>query len=43
MSHYAGIPEYNTTVAVEKAETYLAHKDIGYLEKRIDDLEVEME
>jgi anaerobic selenocysteine-containing dehydrogenase len=40
---FAGIPEYNTTVAVEKAETYLANKDIRYLEKRIDDLEIEME
>lgn len=39
----AGIPEYNTTVALEKAETYLAHKDLNYLEKRITDLETEME
>jgi molybdopterin-dependent oxidoreductase alpha subunit len=40
---YAGIPEYNTTVMVEKAETYLAHKDINYLERHIEDLQMETE
>ncbi len=40
---YAGIPEYNSTVIVEKADTYHASKDIGYVEKRIDELEDAME
>ncbi|OCT16216.1 formate dehydrogenase [Paenibacillus pectinilyticus] len=40
---YAGIPEYNTAVIVEKAETYHAHKDTRYVEKRILELETEME
>jgi molybdopterin-dependent oxidoreductase alpha subunit len=39
----AGIPEYNTAVIVEKAETYHAHKDTRYVEKRILELETEME
>lgn len=39
---YAGIPEYNTAVIVEKAETYHAHKDTKYIEKRIEDLEMEI-
>jgi len=39
---YAGIPEYNATCIVEKAETYYAHKDTKYVEKRIDELEVEL-
>ncbi|MNH98750.1 Formate dehydrogenase H [compost metagenome] len=39
----AGIPEYNTAVIVEKAETYHAHKDTKYVEKRIQELEIEME
>lgn len=38
---YAGIPEYNTAVVVERADTFHAHKDIRYLEKRVDDLEME--
>ncbi|WP_127579716.1 FdhF/YdeP family oxidoreductase [Paenibacillus koleovorans] len=38
---YAGIPEYNTSVIVEKAETYIAHKDTRYVEKRIAELEME--
>lgn len=37
---YAGIPEYNTTVKIEKAEMYVADKDIKYVEKRIEDLDV---
>ena len=40
---FAGIPEYNTAVIVEKAETYHAHKDTRYVEKRILELETEME
>lgn len=38
---YAGIPEYNTAVVVEKAETYMAHKDTRYVERRIEELETE--
>lgn len=38
---YAGIPEYNTTVVVEKADTYIAHKDTRYAERRIAELEME--
>jgi len=38
---YAGIPEYNTAVTVEKAETFHAHKDTRYIEKRIEDLEID--
>lgn len=36
---YAGIPEYNTAVVVEMAETYHALKDTRYVEKRIEELE----
>ncbi|MDQ0175565.1 FdhF/YdeP family oxidoreductase [Bacillus chungangensis] len=39
---YAGIPEYNTGVVVEKAETFHAQKDTKYVEKRIEDLEMEI-
>lgn len=39
---YAGIPEYNTAVQVEKADTWLAHKDTGYVEKRVDELEMDV-
>lgn len=39
---YAGIPEYNAAVIVEKAESFHAHKDTKYVEKRIEDLEVEI-
>jgi molybdopterin-dependent oxidoreductase alpha subunit len=38
----AGIPEYNTTAVVEKAETFHAFKDTKYVEKRIMELETEM-
>ena len=38
---FAGIPEYNAAVIVEKAETYYAHKDTKYVEKRIEELEME--
>ncbi|MBP1990550.1 molybdopterin-dependent oxidoreductase alpha subunit [Paenibacillus eucommiae] len=40
---YAGIPEYNTSVIVEKADTYHALKDTRYVEKRIQELETEVE
>ena len=39
---YAGIPEYNAAVIIEKAETYFAHKDTKYVEKRIEELETEV-
>lgn len=39
---YAGIPEYNTGVVVEKAETFHAQKDTKYVEKRIEDLEMDI-
>ncbi|MBD2872435.1 FdhF/YdeP family oxidoreductase [Paenibacillus arenilitoris] len=38
---YAGIPEYNSPVVVERADTYHALKDTRYVEKRIDELESE--
>ncbi|MFC7440409.1 FdhF/YdeP family oxidoreductase [Laceyella putida] len=38
---YAGIPEYNTTVIVEKAETFYAQKDTKVAEKRVEELEME--
>ena len=37
---FAGIPDYNITVTVEKADRYNARKDVQYLEKRVDDLEI---
>jgi molybdopterin-dependent oxidoreductase alpha subunit len=40
---HAGIPEYNTAVVVEKAETYHALKDTRYVEKRVEELETEVE
>lgn len=39
---FAGIPDYNITVNVEKAERYNARKDTQYLEKPIADLETEV-
>jgi molybdopterin-dependent oxidoreductase alpha subunit len=39
---YAGIPEYNTAVVVEKADTYHALKDTRYVERRIEELETEL-
>ncbi|QZT32566.1 FdhF/YdeP family oxidoreductase [Caldalkalibacillus thermarum TA2.A1] len=39
---FAGVPEYNVTAVVEKADTYYAHKDTRYVEKRIEDLETEV-
>jgi molybdopterin-dependent oxidoreductase alpha subunit len=38
---YAGIPDYNITVTVEKADRFNARKDTQYLEKRIEDLEID--
>lgn len=38
---YAGIPEYQAAVIVEKAETFYTQKDKKYLEKRVDELEME--
>ena len=38
---YAGIPEYHAAIIVEKAETYYAHKDTKYVEKRIEELDME--
>ncbi|PYI54473.1 FdhF/YdeP family oxidoreductase [Paenibacillus flagellatus] len=37
---YAGIPEYNGTAIVEKAETFFAFKDTRYAERRIAELDV---
>ncbi len=37
---YAGIPDYNITATVEKADRYNARKDVQYQEKVIEDLEV---
>lgn len=39
---HAGIPEYNTAVIVEKADTFHAFKDTKYVEKRIEELEMEV-
>jgi molybdopterin-dependent oxidoreductase alpha subunit len=39
---YAGIPDYNITVTVEKADRYNARKDVHYLEKRIEDLDIDV-
>lgn len=38
---FAGIPEYNTAVIVEKADSFYAHKDTKYAEKRVEELELE--
>lgn len=38
---HAGIPEYNTAVIVEKAETYHAFKDTRYAERRVEELELD--
>lgn len=39
---FAGIPEYNAAVAVERADTFHALKDTKYAEKRIAELETDM-
>jgi molybdopterin-dependent oxidoreductase alpha subunit len=39
----AKIPSYNVAVKVEKTERFNARKDIRYVEKRIDDLEMTVE
>lgn len=38
---FAGIPEYSAAAIVEKAETFHAQKDRKYVEKRIEELEME--
>jgi len=38
---HAGIPEYSAAAIVEKAETFHAQKDKKYVEKRIEELEME--
>jgi molybdopterin-dependent oxidoreductase alpha subunit len=40
---YAHIPEYNTVAIVEKAEHYHAQKDQNYAEKRMEELELNVE
>lgn len=40
---FAGIPEYNTAVVVERAETFHAHKDTKYVEKRVEELEMNVQ
>ncbi|RSK29095.1 formate dehydrogenase [Bacillus sp. HMF5848] len=37
---YAGMPDYNITVHVEKADRFNARKDAQYVEKQIEDLEM---
>ncbi len=39
---FAGMPDYNIAVTVEKAERFNARKDTQYLEKAIPDLETEI-
>ncbi|MBO9128565.1 FdhF/YdeP family oxidoreductase [Bacillus sp. 165] len=39
---FAGIPDYNIAVTVEKAERYNARKDTQYLEKPVPDMETEV-
>lgn len=39
---YAGIPDYNIACVVEKAESFHARKDVQYLEKPVEDLELEV-
>ncbi|MCH1623990.1 FdhF/YdeP family oxidoreductase [Fredinandcohnia quinoae] len=39
---FAGIPDYNITVSVEKADRYNARKDVQYQEKRIEELEIDV-
>ncbi|MFC0300247.1 FdhF/YdeP family oxidoreductase [Virgibacillus soli] len=38
---FAGIPEYQAAAIVERAETYYAQKDTKYVEKRVEELEME--
>ncbi|RXT06442.1 FdhF/YdeP family oxidoreductase [Ammoniphilus sp. CFH 90114] len=39
---FAGIPDYNVGCHLEKAERYVARKDVDYLEKRVEELEQEV-
>ncbi|REK74358.1 FdhF/YdeP family oxidoreductase [Paenibacillus paeoniae] len=38
---HAGIPEYNASVQVERADRYYAHKDMHYVEKAVAELDME--
>lgn len=38
---FAGIPDYNITVNVEKADRFNARKDVQYNEKHIEDLDID--
>ncbi|MFC7373141.1 FdhF/YdeP family oxidoreductase [Fictibacillus iocasae] len=38
---FAGIPEYNAGVIVERAETFHSQKDIRYAEKRLEEMEID--
>jgi anaerobic selenocysteine-containing dehydrogenase len=38
---FAGIPDYNITVTLEKADRYSARKDVQYQEKRIEEDEID--
>lgn len=40
---HAGIPEYQAGAIVEKAESFHAHKDTKYKDKRLADLDIELE
>lgn len=40
---HAQIPEYNTAIIVEKAETFHAQKDQKYVERRVEELEMSVE
>lgn len=39
---HAGIPEYNAAVVVEKADSYHALKDTRYVERRIEELQLDL-
>ncbi len=39
---FARIPEYNTQAILEKSETFHAHKDTKYVEKRVEELETDV-
>ncbi|RJX40085.1 formate dehydrogenase [Paenibacillus pinisoli] len=38
---HAGIPEYNASVHIERADRYYAHKDTRYAEKAVEELDME--
>jgi len=39
---HAGIPEFNAAVTLEKADTYVAGKDVKHAERPVEDLETEV-